>query len=196
MLHGVWLGRDFFALLVKIDCELVDRVAEAGCPRCDGPLHRGDYDRKPRGGLVAGAGEAFCRRFSLCCGSCRRRCLPPSMRFLGRRVYFEAVVFLASVWALCGGGDIAAAGVPVRTVRRWLGWWTSVFPGLPTWVELRARLPPPAPAELLLPLSLLEHLSASLGPFDAEQLLIKAARLLAPVTTQSCPKSSRFVWAD
>ena len=195
MLHGTRLGREFFALLLKIDGELVARVAEAACPQCDGPLHRGDYDRKPRGGLAASAGESFSRRFSLCCGWCRRRCLPPSVRFLGRRVYVEAVVFLACVWALCGG-DVTAAGVPVRTVRRWLSWWASVFPALPTWVELRARFAPPPPAESVLPLSLLERLSASLGPFDVQQLLIKAAQLLAPVTTESCPNSSRFMRGD
>ena len=144
---------------------------------------------------MASAGEPFCRRFSLCCGWCRKRCLPPSVRFLGRRVYFEAVVLLACVWALCGG-DIATAGVPVRTVRRWLSWWTSVFPALPTWVELRAQFAPPPPAESTLPLSLLEQLSASLGPLDVEQLLIKAAQLLAPVTTSSCPNASRFARGD
>ena len=30
---------------------------------CGGALHRGDYARKPRGGLVAAAAEAFARRF-------------------------------------------------------------------------------------------------------------------------------------
>lgn len=141
---------------------------------------------------MAGAGEAFCRRFSLCCGWCRRRCLPPSVRFLARRVYLEVVVLLGCVWALCGG-DFSAAGVPVRTVRRWLGWWTSVFPGLPTWVELRARFAPPPPDESSLPLSLLEELSVALGPLGAEEVLEKAARLLAPVTTHSCPGASRFM---
>jgi len=196
-LHTVCLGRDFFAVLVGIDRALVRLVAEAGCPKpgCEGPLHRADYARKPRGGLVALAGESFGTRFSLCCGWCRDRCLPPSVRFLGRRVYLEAVVMLACVLSLCGG-DVAAAGVPMRTVRRWLGWWSSIFPSLPTWVELRARFAPPPPDESSLPLSLLEQLAAALGPLDAEKILLAAARLIAPVTTQSCPDASRFVRAD
>lgn len=96
MLHGAVLAGEFFVLLERIDQEIVRQVADGGCPRCDGPLHRGDYPRKPRGGLLARAGEAFNRRFSLCCGWCRARCLPPSVRFLGRRVYLEAVVVLAT----------------------------------------------------------------------------------------------------
>jgi len=194
--HEVRLHVEFFALLVRIDEEIVGRVAGARCPdpECAGPLHRGDYARKPRGALVAAAGEAFATRFSLCCGWCRCRTLPPSVRFLGRRVYLGAVVLLGCLWALCGG--IEAAGVPRRTVRRWLGWWTSIFPALPTWVELRARFTPPPPNEGSLPLSFLDRLAEELGPIDGATLLVKAALLLAPVTTLSCPVASRFVRAD
>ena len=195
MLHGVRLEVEFFALLVKIDEGIAGRVADARCPRgdCDGPLHRGDYARKPRGAAVAAAGEAFSTRFSLCCGWCRCRTLPPSVRFLGRRVYFGAVVVLGCLWALCGGGG---AGVPKRTVQRWLGWWTSIFPSSPTWIELRARFAPPPPNESSLPTSFLERLAAELGPLDDAQLLLKTAQMLAPVTTSSCPGASRFVRAD
>lgn len=194
MLHEVDLGRDFFALLVRLDGELVERVASGRCPACKGPLHRSDYARKPRGGLIARAGTAFSERFSLCCGWCRCRCLPPSVRFLGRRVYVEIVVFLACIWSL--GGDDIATGVPVRTLGRWLGWWSSIFTTMPTWIELRARFAPPPPTESLLPLSLIERLAEGLGPSDIEKILVKAAQLLAPVTTQSCPGASRFVRVD
>jgi len=194
LLHEVDLGREFFAMLVKLDEELVERVAEGRCPICEGPLHRGDYARKPRGGIVAEAGEAFSQRFSLCCGWCRCRCLPPSVRFLGRRVYLEIVVFLACAWVL--GSGVVASGVPARTVKRWLGWWSSIFPAMPTWIELRARFAPPPPADALLPLSLIERLGEGLGPFAAAKILVKAAQLVAPVTTQSCPHASRFVRVD
>ena len=194
MWHGVCLGGDFFTALVAIDKAIVDRVAREGCPKCDGPLHRSDYDRKPRGGLVGRAGEAFNRRYSLCCGWCRGRALPPSVRFFGRRVYLEVVVLLGCLWALCG--DVEAAGVPLRTLQRWLGWWTAVFPSLPTWTELRARFRPPPPDEASLPQSLLERLAHELGPLDVENVLVRAARLLGPVTTQSLPQASRFLRAD
>lgn len=194
MLHDVDLGEKFFGLLVKLDEELVDRVAAGRCPACKGPLHRSDYARKPRGGLIARAGAAFSERFSLCCGWCRCRCLPPSVRFLGRRVYVEVAVLLACVWAL--GGDDIATGVPARTMRRWLGWWSSIFPSMATWVELRARFAPPPPTESRLPLSLIERLAEGLGPSNAEKILVKAAQFIAPVTTQSCPSASRFVRVD
>jgi hypothetical protein len=53
-----------------------------------GPLHCAHYMRKPRGG-PPDLREAFEVRFSLCCGheGCRRRVLPPSVRFWDRKVY-------------------------------------------------------------------------------------------------------------
>lgn len=89
MLDDPHLGRELFRVLVEVDEAVTLRGAAEGCPVCDGPLHRSDHDRKPRGALVAPAGEAFARRFSLCCAreSCRKRAMPPSVRFLGRRVY-------------------------------------------------------------------------------------------------------------
>ena len=194
MLHGVRVGCEFFAVLVGIDIALVKAVAAGGCPRCDGPLHRGDHARKPRGALIALAGESFKTRFNLCCGWCRKRCMPPSVRFLGQRVYLEAVVFLACVWALAAG-DLDAAGVPRRTVRRWLSWWTSVLPMSPTWQQVRARFAPPPPDETALPLSLCDRLQKELGPL-AEKIVEKVALFLAPMTTRSCSDASRFVRLD
>lgn len=65
------------------------QVAAAGCPWCEGPLHRSDFDRKLCDGLIVEGGEEFVQRFSLCCGyeGCRRRATPPSVRFPGRRFY-------------------------------------------------------------------------------------------------------------
>jgi hypothetical protein len=62
------LGRELFTLLVELDEATTRRVAAEGCPKCGGPLHRSGYDRKPRGGLIAVAGEEFWERFSLYCG--------------------------------------------------------------------------------------------------------------------------------
>jgi len=62
-------------------------------------------------------GEASVRRFSLCCGAraVRKRATPPSVRFLGRRVYLGAVVIVASMVALRSGrrGDPTADGSAV-----------------------------------------------------------------------------------
>src|SRR5258708_17558960 len=95
------IGDKFFRWLAEIDEETSRQVALGGCPACGGRLHRGDYPRKPRGGLLGIAGEVFSKRISLCCGraGCRKRATPPSVRFLGRRIYLGAAVVLASALA-------------------------------------------------------------------------------------------------
>lgn len=199
------LAGEFFAKLEEIDQKVAEAVAAARCQHCQGPLHRGNYQRKPRGALVATAGEAFTLRHSLCCGrrGCRKRALPPSLRFLGRRVYLEATVVLASVFALAMAtiqAAVTATGVPARTLRRWGTWWREIFPKLPTWVELRARFAPPPPDEGRLPESLLGRLatevrrSGSEAP-AVEDAMLHMARYLAPATTISVVEGSRFVTA-
>lgn len=155
-------GREFFAALIAVDDELAAAVAAAGCRRCGGALHRGDYQRKPRWGLLGVGLESVGRRRSLCCGEegCRRRTLPPSVVFLGRRVYLGAVVIAASVVALALGRGRASrvtTGVPSRTTGRWLSWWQVEFPASPVFVLLAARLVPAVRIDAL-PTSLLERL--------------------------------------
>ncbi len=128
MCHEAPLAEEFFAKLLDLDEKIARQVKVAGCQRCGGPLHRADYVRKPRGAAIAAAGEAFSLRHSLCCGSrrCRRRTLPPSLRFLGRRVYLEAVVLIAATLALVMPELRTVrevTRVPVRTLRRWGKWW-------------------------------------------------------------------------
>ena len=121
MFNDIGLQREFFEALAQIDEKIVDQIAAGRCPVCGGPLHRSDFARKPRGALMAAAGEAFVTRFSLCCGrdGCRKRATPPSLRFLGRRVYLGAVVILASVIAQHDTIDKArASGSRVRPEAR------------------------------------------------------------------------------
>ncbi|MGO9834709.1 MAG: hypothetical protein ACLP1X_10865 [Polyangiaceae bacterium] len=186
------MRREFFEGLTAVDDAIVKRAAEEPCRDCGGPLYRGDYPRKPRGGAMAGAAEGFDRRFSLCCGreGCRHRTTPPSVRFLGRRVYIGAVVIMASAVLLTTRAVravVAATGVPARTTRRWRRWWRGPFTKSAPFVDLSARLVPP-PERSQLPVSLLERLAGE--PAD------RVARLLtwlAPLTTTSCPDGSRFV---
>lgn len=177
-------------------------MAAAGCPHCGGPLYQANYERKPRGAKIAAPGEAFTLRYSLCCGrdGCRKRALPPSIRFLGRRVYLEAVVLLASVVAQLATAlrdARALTGVPGRTLRRWGFWWRNTFPQISTWAELRARFRPPPPDDSALPASLLVRIGADLADAGTAPSLGEicqlAARLLAPATTLSVPDGSRFV---
>src|SRR5579863_6882039 len=139
---------------------IVERAARERCRDCGGPLYRGDYPRKPRGGEIAAMTEGFDRRFSLCCGreGCRHRATPPSVRFLGRRVYAGAVVILASAVALAvisAGAVVRATAVPALTTRRWLRWWRGPFIASAPFVDLSARLVP-APDRRAIPASLLE----------------------------------------
>jgi hypothetical protein len=186
------LGIEFFEGLTAIDAAIVERAAEEPCRDCGGPLYRGDYPRKPRGGRLAAAAEAFARRFSLCCGrdGCRHRATPPSVRFLGRRVYVGAVVIAASAIALTTMAVAAAArstGVPPRTTRRWLRWWRGPFTASSPFVELTGRLVP-TPERRRLPLSLLERLDGG-----RSESVVKLLVWLAPITTTSCPDGSRFL---
>lgn len=185
MIGYLGLKVESFAALTHADARMAAAVAAKGCPFCGGPLHAANYQRKPRGGLFAEMSEGFSLRHSLCCGQrgCRRRVLPPSLRFLGRRVYLEVVMLLASVWAQVAKGLRTAArqtGVSARTLGRWLRWWREEVPRLGWWAELRSRLAAPAPDEAALPRSLLLHLGRVAS---GEALMWLAAKCLAPATT-------------
>ena len=92
-------------------------------------VHSAQYRRKPRG-RPAGLGDEHDWRFSFCCArdGCRTRKTPPSLRFLGRKVYLAAMVVLI---AIMREGVTAArmrqlsglVGVDRRTVERWREWW-------------------------------------------------------------------------
>lgn len=201
MLHDFEFGVEIFAWLTEADRRLAWLVQAEGCQRCGGPLHQGNYRRKPRGAKMAEASEGFGLRYSLCCGreGCRRRVLPPSLRFLGRRVYVEAVVLVASVVALLLGAVGTASKVtevPARTLKRWAVWWREVFPQSRAWQEIRGLLVP-SPEEALLPRSLYERFERELSRGGSArspgEVCVIAAQLLAPCTTQSLPSASRFV---
>ncbi len=192
MIDPIELVSEFFEELTTIDTRIVERAAREPCRDCGGPLYRGDYPRKPRGGLLAIAGEGLGRRFSLCCGrdGCRHRVTPPSVRFLGRRVYVGAIVVLASAIALAAAtvsAGVRATGVPARTTRRWIGWWRGPFTASQPFVDLSARLVP-APVREKLPLSVLKRLGD-----DRPAAIAKLLVWLAPLTTASCPDGSRLV---
>jgi hypothetical protein len=192
MFCPVELGSEFFEGLVAIDTAIVERAGAERCRDCGGPLYRGDYTRKPRGGLVAQAAEAFTRRFSLCCGrdGCRHRATPPSVRFLGRRVYVGAVVIVASVVALAtaiAGAAVRRTGVPARTMRRWLRWWRGPFTMTAPFVELSGRLLP-AISHTALPTAILDRLEG-----QPTARIGKLLGWLAPITTGSWPEPARFL---
>ena len=182
MCQAVLNDPGFFALLLRIDQEEASRIRAMRC-LCGGPLHLSAYERKPRGGPLRL--DADRTRLSFCCGRCRRRRTPRSVRFLGRRVYYGVVVVLAS--ALAGGLTarrearlLGALGVPRLTLRRWLHWWVTDFVTTPFWAAVRgAFLPPIAVADL--PGSLLERFAGADEPSRA----LAVVRFVAPLGTQT-----------
>jgi hypothetical protein len=95
MYHDLPRGAGFWHFLVSVDQDLAQATRQKAC-RCGGRLHRANYPRKPRG--VDDLPADYAWRFSFCCArdGCRKRVTPPSVRFLGRKVYLFAVVVLVS----------------------------------------------------------------------------------------------------
>ena len=174
-----------FELLGQIDEDLAWQARERGC-RCGGRLHRACYPRKPRGGPL-GLSPQYERRLSYCCAEdgCRKRTTPPSVRFLGRKVYLGAVVVLVS--ALRQGPTPTRVsvlhelfGVRERTLRRWRQWWQRSFADGAFWRAARGRVLPVVAAREL-PRALVERFAGA----GAEQVC-QALRFLAPITSGSC----------
>lgn len=185
-----------FELLFAIDQDLAANARAAGCPACGGRLHSARYPRKPRGG-PADLGPEYDWRFSFCCAAegCRRRATPPSVRFLGRRVYLGAVVVL--VTALQAGITPLRAqrlhellGVTVRTLTRWRSWWRTTFVATAFWRAVRGRFMPSVTVETL-PASLLERFR---GP-DQRSRLVHLLRFVCPLTTASVGLASSLAMA-
>lgn len=192
MICPIELGIEFFEGLTAIDEAIVQAAAEERCAVCGGPLHRGDYPRKPRGGLLGAFGDTFDRRFSLCCGrrGCRKRVTPPSMRFLGRRVYVGAVVIVGSIAMLAAttaASAVRATGIAARTLRRWVRWWRGPFTTTGVFAQIAGRTVPVVDRRSL-PASLLDRLSGEPAA-RVERLL----SWLAPLTTTSMSNPARFV---
>jgi hypothetical protein len=175
--------QELFQILEKVDADLTEAARSKGCLLCGGKLHRSDYDRKPRGG------PQWELRFSLCCAQegCRRRHTPPSVRFMGRRVYAGLVVVLVS--AMIHGLKPErvkllrdALGIDRRTLERWRQWWLVTFVESSFWRAARARFMPPL-CHKTLPLSLCERFKV-----ERRDRLLDLLRFLAPITTPAAWK--------
>jgi hypothetical protein len=172
----------FYVFLERIDAELAETARATGCG-CGGVLHRAAYPRKPRGGPRE-LGAGYDRRLSFCCArrDCRQRRTPPSVRFLGRRVYLGAVVVLVS--AMLNGPTprrVATLGALIgasrRTLERWRRWWRTTFAASAFWKAAAGRFAR-SPAGGQLPWSLLARFRG-----DTRPRLVATLRFLAPITT-------------
>jgi hypothetical protein len=183
--------RAFFANLTRFDQDLAADVRARGCP-CGGRLHKADYPRKSRGG-PAELDPAYDWRLSFCCDrdGCRRRATPPSLRFLGRRVYLAAVVVLVSILAhgltharLAKLRDALGGSLSVRTILRWRTRWRDSFPQTAFWTTGRGRFATPVDARRL-PGAVLERFA---GTSVAERLQ-RLLAFLAPLPLPGAPSA-------
>jgi hypothetical protein len=180
--HNLPGHASFWAFLFSIDQDLANSARQQGCP-CGGRLHSAKYPRKPRGD--DNLSEQYSRRLSFCCelDGCRKRLTPPSVRFLGRKVYLGAVVILVA--AMRQGPSPRRAhelsqlfGADRQTIARWQVFWREHFPQTVFWKMARGRFAPGAATDAL-PLSLLEAFYRSEDPCrDWGQLLL----FLSPIT--------------
>lgn len=169
----------FFKLLTRMDERIAQEAKVAGCKYCSSKLHCGDYSRKPRG--VVG----WDKRHSFDCSRCRRRKTPPSVRFLGRRVYAGVVVVL--VGAMLHGTNarrtqvlVEQLGVDRRTLKRWLIWWREAFVESGFWKSVRSRFMPPLESARM-PLSLVEAFGA-----ERAKGMVNLLSFIMPISTDSC----------
>ena len=88
-----------YLALLQLDRVIAAEVEQAGCC-CGGALHSARYPRKPRGVTAELLPPDYHRRLSFCCArdGCRRRTTPPSVRFLGRRVYLGELSRTHCAW--------------------------------------------------------------------------------------------------
>jgi len=138
--QNVLQDASFFELLSRFDEDVAAEVREAGC-RCGGVLHSARYPRKPRGGPEA-LGQKLVMRASLCCAveGCRRRTTPPSLLFLGRKVFFGVLVLLIPILREGPTPERVRRletrfGVSRRTLYRWRRWWRETVPRSRWWQQ-------------------------------------------------------------
>lgn len=181
------------SLLSQLDVDLATEARALGCPvqGCGGRLHCANFDRKPRG---ANFPDDYGTRFSFCCNKdgCRSRVTPPSLRFLGRKVYAGIVVVLVS--ALRHGVTDAraralrrATGVSRETLARWHHWWTRTFVATPFWDRARAMLRSPV-SHADLPGALLSRFAGA----DAADQATRLLAFIKPITTTSARHMERI----
>lgn len=188
--HALLGDVTFHRALVGLDEHLAADAKEEGCS-CGGRLHHADYPRKPAG-VPRHLARLHDRRISFCCDveGCRQRLTPPSVRFLGRRVYLFAVVLLASVlrhgtneWRLAQLEGLL--DVSEETLRRWRRWWQQTFPTTSVWGALRGRFVP-AIACRDLPRALLERSTIRSVAERVLELLKQLSPLSVEVVTSGC----------
>ncbi len=147
MLSKVLKNESLFWDLYKIDLATAELYRQKQCPHCQGPLYYANYFRKPRG-EPEGLPEEYFLQFSLCCGKegCRKRLIPPTCRFLGRKVYwYAAILTIVSDWQnkiqnMTISELAGKIGISRNTLKRWIYFFKNTFPVSFQWRKIRGRV--------------------------------------------------------
>ena len=185
-MEKVLQDKRLYEFLKKVDDDFADTVKSRGCDHCGQVLHRADFERKPRG---LRAGPSWDRRYSFCCSreGCRKRHTPPSVRFLGRKVYVGVIVVLVS--AMMHGPNEhrlkrlqQELTIDRRTLKHWRQWWTEIFVKYAFWKAERGRFRGQI-SRAQMPFCLVQT-------FGAQQMegMVRLMKFFSPITTQSCPE--------
>lgn len=180
-MQGLLGNVEFHEWLFRTDVDLAEQMRRRGCQRgdCGGRLHRADFPRKVRG-LAVHESSSFASRIGLCCGWCRRRVLPPTVRFFGRSSYAFIAALVAVATALARGIAPGArlVGAAWSTVAGWIRFLQCDLVCRGEWQAARGRLPAVLALEQL-PLSLVEVF----GSVESDDAWLSALRWLSPITT-------------
>ena len=183
MYHDLPRSTRFWLFLLAVDQDLAETIRTQGCS-CGGRLHFANYLRKPRG-TPAQLPRELRLRLSFCCDrdGCRKRVTPPSVRFLGPKVFLGPIVILIS--AMRQGPTprrvrelFTRFRADRRTIARWQVFWRDLFPQTPFWKLARARLVPLVEI-ITLPYSLVDFFLARHHRCRGWMLLL---RFLSPIT--------------
>ena len=183
MYHDLPRSTRFWLFLLAVDLDLAKTTRKQGCS-CGGRLHAANYLRKPRGTPVQ-LPEEQRLRLSFCCDrdGCRKRVTPPSVRFLGPKVFLGPIVILVS--AMRQGPSprrvrelFIRFHADRRTIARWQVFWREYFPQTPFWKLARASLVPLVET-ITLPYSLVDFFLARHHRCRGWTLLL---RFLSPIT--------------
>jgi hypothetical protein len=183
MYHDLPRSASFWSFLLRVDEDLAEEARKQGCP-CRGRLHSANYQRKPRG-TPSQLPEPQRLRLSFCCDrdGCRKRATPPSVRFLGRKVYLGAIIILIS--AMRQGPTPRRVrelserfGADETTIARWQIFWREHFPQTSFWKVARASFITLGKI-LDLPYSLVDAFLGRHPPCNGWTLML---RFLSPIT--------------
>jgi hypothetical protein len=169
--------------LFEIDVAFSKEAQRQGCPACGGPLCLAAWWRNP-GDEPAKLPDECRKRLGLCCcrDGCRKRVLPPSCLFFGRKTYWGAIVLLVVLAKARREEGYTARrlqtmfGVSRDTIRRWIRMFREQIPTSSWWQRIRGLLGPEVRDDAL-PGSLLD--SFMKPGREAEEALVACLRFLA-----------------